>query len=472
MDLYASIPKVSKQSALIKEFQTLILNLYCGIRLLGFRRNVLEQVTVSHDQFILLLGFYGLTAFIVSYVMTVNPVFDLFGLGYLSVELLIALLVGFVLTKLTGKQSDLLRFLVITYCVLPFRYLISLAILSNLSDTFFATGYVIFMLWSLGFCFYVALQILDQQKLKAALIVLLWMGASFPLANLSFSFWYEDYDYPNEMGAFSEDALYDLNQEHVYYSQSMLLNSALNPIQPGVEGVTDLFFVGFGSDATQNVFMREIGHVQRVMNERLGASGRSVVLINNLKTINTTPLASSTNLSIALSHLGSKMNRDEDVVFLYLTSHGSMDHELSVQMWPLDLNAIRPEDIKTYLDNAGIRWRIILISACSSGGFIKALQNEYSLIFTAAASDKASFGCSHENEYTYFGEALFKNVEDKPYQFIESFNRAITKITQRENNENLTPSEPQLFIGSLMKEKLQTLEQDMVHSTPERFGVF
>lgn len=218
--------------------------------------------------------------------------------------------------------------------------------------------------------------------------------------------------------------------------------------------------------------MREIGHVQRVMNERLGASGRSVVLINNLKTINTTPLASSTNLNIALSHLGSKMNRDEDVVFLYLTSHGSMDHELSVQMWPLDLNAIRPEDIKTYLDNAGIRWRIILISACYSGGFIKALQNEYSLIFTAAAPDKASFGCSHENEYTYFGEAIFKNVEAKPYQFIDSFNRAITNITQRENNENLTPSEPQLYVGSLMKEKLRLLEQDIVRYTPERFGAF
>ncbi|MDO9310696.1 MAG: hypothetical protein Q7T85_03260, partial [Nitrosomonas sp.] len=143
MDLYASIPKESKQSGLITELRTLILNLYCGIRLLGFRRNVLEQVTVSHDQFILLLGFYGLTAFVASYVMTPNPVFDLFGLGYLSVELLITLLLGFVLTKLTGKQSDLLKLLVITYCILPFRYLISFSVLLGLPETLFATGYVI-----------------------------------------------------------------------------------------------------------------------------------------------------------------------------------------------------------------------------------------------------------------------------------------------------------------------------------------
>lgn len=473
MDLYASIPKESKQSGLITELQTLILNLYCGIRLLCFRRNVLEQVTVSHDQFILLLGIYGLTAFVASYVVTPNPVFDLFGLGYLSVELLITLLLGFILTKLTSKQSDLLKLLIITYCILPFRYLISFAVLPSLPETLFATGYVIFVLWSLGIYFYIAWQLLDQHKFKAVLIVLFWVGSSYSLVNFPFSFWYEDYDYTHEMAAFPDTTLYDdVNQEYVYYNQSMLLNSALNPIQPGIEGVTDLFFVGFGSDATQDVFMREINQVQRVMNERLGASGRSVALINNLKMINTTPLASSTNLKIALNHLGSKMNRDEDVVFLYLTSHGSMDHELSVQMWSLDLNAVRPEDIKTYLDNAGIRWRIILISACYSGGFIKALQNEYSLIFTAAASDKASFGCSHENEYTYFGEALFKNIEDEPYQFIESFNRAITKIAQRELLENLTPSEPQLFVGSQMKEKLQLLQQDMVHYTPERFGNF
>ena len=162
------------------------------------------------------------------------------------------------------------------------------------------------------------------------------------------------------------------------------------------------------------------------------------------------------------------MNLDEDVVFLYLTSHGSMNHELAVEMWPLDLNYIRPEDIRTYLDDAGIRWRIILISACYSGGFIKALQNEHSLIFTAAASDKASFGCANENEYTYFGEALFKNMEDKPYQFVEHFVQAMEKVRQRELHENLIPSEPQLFIGKLMKEKLKLLERDIAKVTISR----
>jgi hypothetical protein len=461
MDLYASISKESKQSGLIGGFRTVFLNLYCGMRLLVFRRDSIEKITVSYDQFILLLGAYALTAVLVSYAATPAAVFDLSGLGYLGVKLLIALVVSFVFAKLTGNQDDLLKILVITYCVLPFFYLISYVLLTYLPAEFLVSGYVIFIAWDLAVCFYIAQQLLAGNKAKAVLITLLWLIASYPLANLSFSFWYEGYDDGGELAAHADDARYDVNQEYVYYSQYRLLNNALDPIKPGIAGINDLFFVGFGADSTQDVFMQEIDHVQRVMTERLGVSGRSVALVNNLKTLDTTPLASSTNLRIALQHIGSKMNRDEDVVFLYLTSHGSMNHELAVEMWPLDLNYIRPEDIRTYLDDAGIRWRIILISACYSGGFIKALQNEHTLIFTAAASDKASFGCANENEYTYFGEALFKNMEDKPYQFVEHFVQTMEKVRQREVHENLIPSEPQLFIGKLMKEKLKLLERDI-----------
>lgn len=468
MDLYASISKESKQSGLIGEFRIGFLNLYCGIRLLAFRRNIIEKITVSYDQFILLMGFYALTAVLVSYAVTPSAVFDLSGLGYLGVKLLIALVVSFVFAKLTGNPGDLLKILVITYCVLPFFYLISFTLLTYLPEEFLVTGYVIFVAWALAVCFYIALQLLDGNKPKAALITLLWLSASYPLANLSFSFWYEGYDDGGELAAYTDDARSDVNQEYVYYNQYRLLNNALDPVKPGVTGVNDLFFVGFGADSTQDVFMREIDHVQRVMTERLGVAGRSVALVNNLKTLDTTPLASSTNLKIALRHIGGKMNRDEDVVFLYLTSHGSMNHELAVEMWPLDLNYIRPDDIRTYLDDAGIRWRIILISACYSGGFIKALQNEHTLIFTAAASDKASFGCANENEYTYFGEALFKNMEDKPYQFVEHFIQAMEKVRQRELQENLIPSEPQLFIGKLMKEKLKLVERDIAKASISR----
>ena len=74
-----------------------------------------------------------------------------------------------------------------------------------------------------------------------------------------------------------------------------------------------------------------------------------------------------------------------------------------------------------------------------------------------------------ENEYTYFGEALFKDLPAGPYQFINSFEQAITSIQQREEDEGLEPSQPQLYVGTLMKDKLTQLQSDISHYPTERF---
>lgn len=469
MDLSTTLCQESRQSIPSSECRALMRNLYAGMRLLAFRSNAVEQIVVSVDQLVMLLVFYGFTVLIVSYVLTPLPVFDWFGLGYLGVELLIALLVGFVITKLTHDSNDLLKFLVLAYCILPFFYLVFYPLLGHLPEDLLVVSYLIFGVWAFMVYFFSILQLLGS-KLKAATVAGIWLIAAYPLTNWSLSFWYEGYDSSQEMATYYDDVTAEVNQEQVYYSQHALLNDVLNDVKPGENGITDLFFIGFGSDGTENVFMKEVEHVRRAVNERLGTADRSLALINNLKTINTTPLATSNNLKISLNHLGKKINADEDIVFLYLTGHGSADHNLLVQMQPLSLNNLSPQDIKTYLDNAGIRWRIIVISACYSGGFIDVLQNEHSLIFTAAAPHKASFGCANENEYTYFGEALRNSLENQPFLYIPSFVQAMHKIGEREHLEKLTPSEPQLFIGNQMREKLKFLEHAMTQYAPERFG--
>ena len=286
------------------------------------------------------------------------------------------------------------------------------------------------------------------------------------MAEMSEGFWYENYVYEDEA---EETESEPIDAEKVFYSQFDLLDLALQPISPGIMGIDDLFFVGFGSYASQDVFMKEVGHIQTVADTRLGTHNRSVALINNAKTLNDIPLASATNLDLTLRHLGKLMNIEEDVLFLYLTSHGSKQHELSVEMQPLGLNDITPQDLKKQLDDSGIRWRIILVSACYSGGFIEPLKDENSIILTAAAHDKTSFGCSNKNEYTYFGEALFKDLPAGPYQFISSFEQAITSIQQREEDEGLEPSQPQLYVGTMMKDKLDRLQSDISHYPTERF---
>ncbi len=55
---------------------------------------------------------------------------------------------------------------------------------------------------------------------------------------------------------------------------------------------------------------------------------------------------------------------------VYLVSHGSADHRLAADQWPLSLVELTPVGLKQLLDDAGIKWRIIVVSSCYSGGYI------------------------------------------------------------------------------------------------------
>jgi len=53
------------------------------------------------------------------------------------------------------------------------------------------------------------------------------------------------------------------------------------------------------------------------------------------------------------------IDRDEDILFFHLTSHGSRDHRFYLNFWPLQFNPLDPEALRQMLDDAGIkRWLI------------------------------------------------------------------------------------------------------------------
>ncbi len=140
-----------------------------------------------------------------------------------------------------------------------------------------------------------------------------------------------------------------------------------------------------------------------------------------------------------------------------LTSHGSRDHKLSMEYPPLEMNDIDPRKIKAILDNAGIKWRVIVISACYSGGFIEPLIDENTLIMTASDKNKNSFGCGHDGDYTYFGQALFGKHLKRGRDFPTAFYAAKKDIEARETEESLETSMPQIRIGENIEKQLLLL---------------
>src|SRR5208283_3297530 len=164
--------------------------------------------------------------------------------------------------------------------------------------------------------------------------------------------------------------------EQVLIEQPQLLYEALADLDDERPGVTDLYFVGFASYAGEDVFRKDMEVAQDLFDDRFDTDGRSIALINNPQTMHDVPFATVSNLRATLSQIGDIIDPDQDVVLLYLTSHGTRDHKLSVEFPPLELEALTPAGLKQMLDDAGIKWRIVVVSACYSGGFIDPLKDD------------------------------------------------------------------------------------------------
>ncbi len=249
--------------------------------------------------------------------------------------------------------------------------------------------------------------------------------------------------------------------EDVLIKQPQLLYEALTELEDERRGVTDLYFVGFAPYSAEDVFRKDIEVAHQLFDDRFDTDGRSVVLINNPGTMLDTPFATVSNLRATLSEIGDIINPDEDVVMLYLSSHGTRDHKLSIEFPPLQLDALSPETLKQLLDDAGIKWRIIVVSACYSGGFIDPLKDDHTLIMTASAANRTSFGCGAESDATYFGDALFQHALRFEDSFVKAFEQAKKQIAERERSEKREASNPQIFVGEQMGKKLPKLEAEL-----------
>ena len=162
--------------------------------------------------------------------------------------------------------------------------------------------------------------------------------------------------------------------------------------------------------SSQRVFAEEIKLAARVIDERFASADRNLLLINDRRDLETYPIATVSGLSYALNAVAQKMDPERDILFLALSSHGSADPALAVSNGSLRLEQLTADDLSTALSESGIKRRIIVISACYSGAFIESLQDPNTIVITAAAADKTSFGCSDDRDLTYFGEAFYRDA--------------------------------------------------------------
>ncbi len=246
-----------------------------------------------------------------------------------------------------------------------------------------------------------------------------------------------------------------LAEERVFHAQGELIERELAALRPSPAALPELYFVGFAPDGREDVFLREMRYVKKLFDDRYGTRGRSIALVNNDQSLELFPLATETNLRRALERVGMLMNPDKDALFLFITGHGDEDHRLTAWQPPLELDELTPTALARMLQDAGIKRKIVLISACYSGAYLQPLRDDDSLIITASAENRASFGCEQGNDFTWFGDAYFHQALDRTRSFAEAFPIARDIVAREEAKQKLEASMPQMWLGPAIAPRLK-----------------
>ena len=239
-------------------------------------------------------------------------------------------------------------------------------------------------------------------------------------------------------------------------AQGRLLEDALSNV-PASTPAVELYTLTLGGDGKQSVFLRESDYVANMLTSRFGAFGQ-IRLVNHRDHLVDRPMATRENLRRAAVTLAERSG-PEDLIFIYLTSHGTSEHELVLDQPRMELADLPADELAAVLAPLKNRDKVIVISACYSGGFIPALKDERTLIMTASRADRVSFGCSEEANFTYFGDALFAQALNQTDDLEQAFKLARATVAERELADGFEASEPQIWAPKTVLSHWQLLRK-------------
>ncbi len=236
-------------------------------------------------------------------------------------------------------------------------------------------------------------------------------------------------------------------------SQRDLLQAEISQLSPPKKGATNVYAIGIAGWADQDVFIKELDGALAVLGGVLPIRGHTLRLVNHRETLESLPLANQRNFAAAVHAVAGLMDKNEDVLLLLMTSHGEPSG-FGLRLPNAVTSELTPREVAAVLDREGVKNRVVIVSACFSGVFVPALANDDTIVLTAADARSASFGCTAEREWTYFGDAFFHQSLRPGTDLRRAFDNARVLIQGWELMDRVRPSNPQGHFGPALVGRL------------------
>jgi Peptidase C13 family len=248
-------------------------------------------------------------------------------------------------------------------------------------------------------------------------------------------------------------------------AQHALLAAEVAKLAPPQKGGTNIYALGIAGWAGQDVFLKELDGALAAMNAVLPIRGHWLRLVNHPETVENLPLANQRNFAAAVHALGQILDKESDVLLLLMTSHGQPSG-FALRLPSEVVSELTPQEVATVLNREGIKNRIVIVSACFSGTFVAPLANDNTIVLTAADAKNTSFGCAPERDWTYFGDAFFRQSLRPGRDFQHAFDNARVLIEGWELMDGARPSNPQAHFGPVLVSKLAPLFEAQKNAGP------
>jgi hypothetical protein len=135
-----------------------------------------------------------------------------------------------------------------------------------------------------------------------------------------------------------------------------------------------------------------------------------------------------------------------EACLVYMTSHGD---ERGFFLRP-DRRLLSPAALDRALsEGCGSVPTVLIVSACHSGTFInEQTRRPNRIIFAAAATDRTSFGCGANDDYTYYDQCFLQQLDAaSTWSGLAEATRGCVQALERRLGVR-RESQPQLFVGA------------------------